>query len=501
MKFISFILIAWMAMAGTSSAQEWSTPLGPELQKYHQPEVNAVHFFNRHVGWVVGGHAQDASARNSETFIFRTEDGGGTWERLTLYDGQEHVPDFVDIGFADANNGWLISDQDLVLRTSDGGRSWEPVEPLPRGWGITLLVLGPDAVMVGSSSTNGRQINVTTDGGRSWTNSTVSAHGRHNTVDLAFVAPGNFFTVIASTMQDYGGVYRSDDGGRNWNAVVEGKQPLHTIAFSESGRNGVVAGAGVTYSTTDGGNTWQRVPAAGTRHAAAFLDEDTVVAFGSDPAMLISGDGGRTWQTDGKSGLGKTSKLVDVQLVDPGWWFIAGGRGAYDLYRYVDPDYVDLIALGTLPLPKPVEAPDGTVLPPGNYETRLVHHGPDHVLDLRLIDPAEGVEIGVAPRPGDEPRPNLYACEPCEAEIPVTAEYDKQELKDGQDAGSIFKLALEPTTTGFAIVLNAAATTSRDLRIDLAALGVESAMLAPREIYRVRVRYPLDVFDGADEKR
>ncbi len=501
MKFIAPVLIVWIAMAGSSSAQEWTTPLGSELQKYHQPEVNAIHFFNRHVGWVVGGHAQDASARNSETFIFQTGDGGETWERHTLYDGQEHVPDFVDVGFADANNGWLLSDKALVLRTTDGGRIWEPVEPLPRGWGRTLLVLGPDAVMVGSSSTNGRQINVTTDGGRSWTNSTVSAHGRHDAVDLAFVQSGSFFSVIASAMQDYGGVYRSDDGGGSWNAVVEGKEPLHTIAFSKSGRSGVAAGVGVAYSTTDGGSTWQRVPVAGTRLTAGFLDENTVVAFGSDPAMLISGDGGRTWQSGRETGLTKTSQLVDVQFVDPGWWLIAGGRGAYDFYRYVDPDYVDPIARGTLPLPKPVEAPDGTVLPPGTYETQLVHHGLDHVLGLHLKDPAADVEIGVSTAPGDEPGPNQFACDPCDAEIPVNAEYDTQELKEGREAGSIFKLALEPTTTGFAIVLDAPATTSRDPSIALAALGVRSAVSAPLEIYQVRVRYPLEIFGGADEER
>lgn len=547
LRRISILILSAPALALAALAQDWTAPLASELQKLSQPEINAVHFFNRHVGWAVGGHARDKSTGNSVTLMFRTSDGGETWERLTLFDGQQHIPGFVDIGFADANNGWLLTSQDVVLRTKDGGDVWEAVQPLPWGWGDTFLILGPDAVMVGGSMANGRQINVTTDGGRSWRNATVRDDGNTGVTDLAFVAPGSFFAVTASPYT-YGGIHRSDDGGRTWRTVVEGDKALHAIAFSESGRNGVAAGENVAYTTRDGGNTWQRVMAAGTRYTANFLDENTIAAFGSGPSMLISGDGGKSWQPGGGPGLSK-GRLVDAQFVDPGWWYIAGGYGANELYRYVDPDYADPIARGTLPLPKPIETPNGTVLPPGTYEVQLLHRGLDHALGLRLLDPAEGVEIGVRD-PGDDPQTNQFACDPCEAEIPVSAEYDTQELKEGQDDRSIFKLALEPTTTGVAIVMDAAAKMSHDLSIALAALGVSEnaeidprsapekkkgrsmlgrlkkaasgdiagaiegaanpkesaervqvAMSAPPEIYRVRIRYPINIFGGADEEQ
>ncbi|HUG39667.1 MAG TPA: YCF48-related protein, partial [Longimicrobiales bacterium] len=396
----------------------WARMLSPQLEKYHQPEVNAVHFFNRHIGWAVGGHARDRTGRNQETFVFRTADGGASWDRLTLYDGQEHVPTFVDIGFADANHGWLLSGGDLVLRTRDGGGSWEAVEPLPRGSGRTLLVLGPDAVMVGSTSTNGRQINITTDGGRSWRNSTVSPGGRDHVADLAFVPPASFFAVVASAMQNAGGIYRSDDGGRSWAAVAEGRQPLHTIAFSESGRNGVAAGVGAVYSTRDGGDSWQRVAAPGARYAAGFLDEDRVVAFGSGPSLLISGDGGRTWSPGQGPRLG-TAALVDVQIVDPGWWLVSGGRGAHDLFRYEDPSYAGTMVRGALTLPEAMGNRDGTALPPGRYDFRLRHSGLDHGFWLSLREPAEGIETGVEPDEAGELEPDQYACDPCEGYFPA----------------------------------------------------------------------------------
>jgi len=62
--------------------------------------------------------------------IFRTTDGGVTWERFdTVLAGEPRQIDFVD-----ANNGWLLTwPTNRPLRTRDGGRTWSP-QSCEGGW-------------------------------------------------------------------------------------------------------------------------------------------------------------------------------------------------------------------------------------------------------------------------------------------------------------------------------------------------------------------------------
>ncbi len=123
-------------------------------------QLIAVEMLNHNIGWAIG-HA------SKFTNLFRTADGGETWERQTLFDGAG--AGLYDIGFADANNGWIVG-TDHILRTTDGGESWSPVDLGLKGRRFDakeLLVLGPDAIVVGTDLEN-MQIMLTVNGGASW---------------------------------------------------------------------------------------------------------------------------------------------------------------------------------------------------------------------------------------------------------------------------------------------------------------------------------------------
>lgn len=512
-------LPAQSAAARRAAARDtgWRALLSPLLLQdtLRGRHLHSVHFLTRHVGWAVGEGAPGI------TRILRTADGGRSWERIPLYDGEEHGVDLNGVQFADANNGW-ITGRNQLLRTTDGGDSWEPVEWGGETIGIglaarKLLVLGPDAVMIGCD--NGG-IRVTTDGGRSWRLTWVN-HGRvdERVVDLRFLPPSSFFAVTNGGGQPVpSGVYRSDDGGATWEKLLEENKRLHSIDFTEGGR-GVVVGHGVAYTTSDGGETWRKTILAGERHAARFIGGSTVVAVGSEPQVLVSQDGGRTWRPGpGLAHAAANATLNDLEVVDAGWWLVTTEYNK-GLHRYVDPAYTAPIAEGAVPIPGAIKLPNGRTLPAGMYRVSLGHRGHDHILGLRrtgaVPDTAPGAagaantagggstatgSGGARAGAGADATPR---CDPCEAELPIEVEYRTEEVSRdaaGAAAGDAtaessaeasagasggakaqgaarprVRLSLEPTESGVAIVLDAAVKPPRDLAMALAALGAAGA--------------------------
>lgn len=451
---------------------DWSAVISRSVLTgtYEEGEIHSVDFLDRHEGWAVGGHG-------NATMIFHTSDGGQTWNRLTLYDGQEHEPMFTAVRFADANNGWIVGDRD-VLRTTDGGETWDPLDLPGTVGGLfahALLVLGPNAVMIGRNSSNGDQIWTTTNGGASWQRHSVTSSANDDVHGLAFVAPDRFFAVTGSDLLDHGAIFLSRDGGGSWQDVAEGTKQLHGIDFSPDG-HGIAVGDHVAYWSDDSGDTWHRVPMPGEHWSVRMLDDTHAVAVGVEPSLLLSEDGGRTWRPG--PGPNTTGRLVDIAMVDPGWFFVAGAYSANALFRYDDPDYVAVLATTNGRLPKPLNV-DGKRLPPGAYQIVFGHRELDHVLLLRLVQPDSGIATGVA----QPSAPNQYACNPCAAVLPVDA---AEEKVDG--GGDAVHFSLEPTPDGLSIVADIVVAGSRAVAAGVAALSLsdDGQVRAPQAVANVK---------------
>jgi photosystem II stability/assembly factor-like uncharacterized protein len=111
--------------------------------------------------------------------VFRTTDGGQTWEAITrfgdcspLVDQLHCIGTATDLFFLDVQHGWLLSrDGDgLALRkTSDAGKTWHKVGNLSGIWGSITFhshIEGFAWIKVGESTT---QLAHTVDGGGTWT--------------------------------------------------------------------------------------------------------------------------------------------------------------------------------------------------------------------------------------------------------------------------------------------------------------------------------------------
>jgi photosystem II stability/assembly factor-like uncharacterized protein len=77
-------------------------------------ELRSVYFVNQDTGWIAGG--------SDSPVLLKTTDGGTQWSLVEI--DMPGVPFFSEIQFADPMNGYAIDTTD-IFRTYDGGLTWE----------------------------------------------------------------------------------------------------------------------------------------------------------------------------------------------------------------------------------------------------------------------------------------------------------------------------------------------------------------------------------------
>ena len=115
------------------------------------------------------------------------------------------------------------------------------------------------------------QIAVTHDGGRSWSSVTIDSLADNFMMDIAASSARTVHIIGWNSVTGGGNVFRSTDGGASWsreaaNAFTDPNSYPDGILFFNP-RDGVIfgdptGGSFEIYTTSNGGNTWTRVPAA-----------------------------------------------------------------------------------------------------------------------------------------------------------------------------------------------------------------------------------------------
>jgi len=113
----------------------------------------AMFFVDEQQGWLI-----DTQGKN----ILRTTDGGGSWEFTTLGSNYIHQP--VSIFFVNQFAGYASSDEGMLFRTENGGQSWEEWCLFSSGYNSKLFF----ASETEGWYTTGKRVYYTTDGGQSW---------------------------------------------------------------------------------------------------------------------------------------------------------------------------------------------------------------------------------------------------------------------------------------------------------------------------------------------
>ncbi|NJL86507.1 MAG: photosynthesis system II assembly factor Ycf48 [Leptolyngbyaceae cyanobacterium SM1_1_3] len=237
-------------------------------------------------GWLVG----------SNSTLLESHDRGDTWEPRHL-DLDEKRYTLTSVSF-EGSEGWITGQPNLLLHTNDEGATWARVslsEQLP-GSPFLITALGPDSAEM---ATDIGAIYVTQNGGRNWKalvegavgvvrNMARSRDGRY----VAVSSRGNFY----STWQP---------GQRSWQLHNrENSKRLQNMGFNQQNDLWLIARGGqLQFSASADVEDWQDPinPEFSTSWGLldmAYRTRDEVWVAGGGGNLLCSLDGGKTWLKD-----------------------------------------------------------------------------------------------------------------------------------------------------------------------------------------------------------
>src|SRR6266478_4975139 len=263
--------------------------------------------------------------------MYKTTDGGQRWQFIGLYNAGQIGS--VRIHPTNPNIVWVSAQGDAfksnpergVFKTTDGGASWNKVLFLSDTVGamdIELQPGNPNVVYAWMSWLERKPWTIisgsrdggfykSSDGGEHFVKSTTGLPNELiGKANLAVTAakPNRIYALIEA--KPGGGLYRSDDAGQSWTAMNPQpasiaaamiQRPFYYVALGADPTNAdvVYAGAEGFFKSTDGGKTFTifRTP-HGDNHDIWINPKDGQIMIQSnDGGANISTDGGRTWST------------------------------------------------------------------------------------------------------------------------------------------------------------------------------------------------------------
>jgi photosystem II stability/assembly factor-like uncharacterized protein len=259
-------------------------------------------------------------AGTTDEGIFKSEDGGGTWEKLS---GIEH-PRVTAVAVSPTDGAVYAGTEPSALFVSrDGGESWRELEGMrklpsqptwsfpPRPWtshvrAIAPSYVDPDLVVVGIELGG---VLRSTDGGETWQDQrpgaqpdchSLSAHPE--APDLLYEAGGGGF----AESTDFGDSWEGADGGMAlhyvWGLAADAEDPSLVYASAASGP-GRAHGAGSSNATIyrrSGNERWQPVLDSLAAFPYALCQDPqtpgTLYAGLGDGTILRGTDAGANWE-------------------------------------------------------------------------------------------------------------------------------------------------------------------------------------------------------------
>ncbi|MDT8320912.1 MAG: hypothetical protein RQ826_10350 [Xanthomonadales bacterium] len=258
--------------------------------------------------------------------VWKSTDAGKTWVHLGLKESGQisrvrvhpKDPDIVYVGVQ--GQIWGPNEERGVFRSTDGGETWEHVLKVSANTGASDLAMDPTnpRILYAAMWNHGRKpwfihsggtdggIFKSVDGGDNWEKlggGLPEMIGKIG-VDVSASNPQRIYAIIEAEPQK-GGLWRSDDAGETW-SLIDGHRVLHSRAWyyihikaDPVDENTVYVLNVPLMKSVDGGATWEKIQTPHGDHHDHWINpaDNRNMINGNDGGATITFDGGKTWSS------------------------------------------------------------------------------------------------------------------------------------------------------------------------------------------------------------
>ncbi|MFP5470893.1 MAG: VPS10 domain-containing protein [Bacteroidia bacterium] len=352
---------------------------------------------NENIVWVGTGENNNQRSVAYGDGVYKSEDGGKSWKNMGLKTS-EHIgkiivhPTNSDIVYVAAYGPlWSAGGERGVYKTMDGGKTWERILHISDNTGVSDILMDPRNPDVIYAAAHQRRRHVwtyidggpesavykTTNGGKSWdklTNGLPSGEVGRIGLAIASSNPDVVYAIIIAS-HDKSGFFRSNDRGASWKKMsghfTTGNY-YQEIFCDPKDENKVFSMDTWLMHTEDGGKTFKRTGEK-SKHVdnhAMWIDPNNTNHWivGCDGGIYETFDHAENWHykpnlpitqfykvavdnsepfyfvyggTQDNNSMGGPSRTTNAAgIVNSDWYITNGGDGFESQVDYVDPNIV-----------------------------------------------------------------------------------------------------------------------------------------------------------------